>query len=572
LKDQLGSRHATRTGIQDREVYRDAIDTLTLNPADATALETLRQGALERSGRQVVGRRGLFNRIPPGLRREYAEAMRALAANPSDANAAALLMTAPDVVRGRHHAGAIRGRVLRNVPHTHRQRYAEAVRILDTQVGDVNAALRTLQGLNLDMVQLRTTGVRGALRGITKANRHSNEMAAETARVNPNDERSLEVLAGTPGQLTDPASPLGRGLYGMRVASFGLSNSVGSRLYLNPIFDPASRQWQWDISTLDGLRNWIGGAGSVVFQWGNATGLGASVAKDFAARYRVHTGKDITVQEADAPQPASQAAEASASNTSGPVDTNRRPLATYGPNNTDRAFVRFLRGLGNTNAVTHAGVNDDGSPMVKPPVIKRLPQWSSWGDTVGMIGLTGADLLQGVAYASVGHWPLAATSLLKVVGDIGMFRGSQKDYLDEYRANHGMGPVTYYSKAFRWFNAPLGNAKVNPTKVSDGLIVRGLPPLVQLGAFTAVRVLADELARQLQPEESQQPTPDVPVDQTESPPAADPLTLSPDEYWSVEGAIERRAVSAGIVETREQRDQTNNKALAQLFQLTGVPG
>ncbi|REN05632.1 hypothetical protein DSI41_24925, partial [Mycobacterium tuberculosis] len=96
LKSQLDSWHAARRGIQDRHDYAKALRILSRNPDSTTALDTLYKGAIERSARPVIGKRGWLNRIPPALRNDYAQALKAFNANPRDTQAAALLMTAPE--------------------------------------------------------------------------------------------------------------------------------------------------------------------------------------------------------------------------------------------------------------------------------------------------------------------------------------------------------------------------------------------------------------------------------------------------------------------------------------------
>jgi hypothetical protein len=609
LKNQLDTWHATRRGIKGRDDYGKALKTLAQDPSDAVALDTLYRGALERSGRQVTGKRGWLNRVPPALRKEYAAAMRKLESDPTDAGALALLVTAPDVGRGTQYAGKIRGRVLRNVPGADRQRYADAVETMATskKADELNAALKTLQGIPLDTVQRHTTGARGVLRGIPKADRQSIAMAAETVRVNPADARSQAVLDGSPGKLTSPNSPMGRTLFGMRVLSFGLSHSAGTRLYLNPIFDGPSQQWTWDITTLDGTRQWISNEGSLHSTIANATGLGATVAARYAAIYKARTGKDLSVRGEEAPAAAAAAAQAAApepaasvapaapaANTARPIGKNGKPVPVYKATDNQRWIVRFAKGLGNANAVKHPGVNDDGSPMVKPSFMARLPQYSSWGDSSGSIGMTIADALQGVIYAKAGQWDLVAPQAAKVLADLGIFRGTQKDYLDEYASNRGMGSRVYHTRWTDYLNAPLGDAKLNPAKVSDGWIRRGWPPLVVLGVAVAGRVLAEEWALHEKDQAVAQPpgTPAVPAPSTSPapttppttspttppPPAppkqqtppdpVDPKAPQPDEYWIVDAKVRERSSFSRMAEAKAKRDhQGFDEALSQLFNL-----
>ncbi|WP_157103353.1 DUF4781 domain-containing protein, partial [Variovorax sp. WDL1] len=479
LKNQLDSWHATRRGIGHGERYREALDTLARDPANIDALQTLQRGAQELSGRRVSGTRGWLRRVPPALRREYAEALKTLQNNPADVHAAALLTTAPDVGRGTQHAGALRGRVLRNVPHADRLRYQEAIRTLAAKGEGSTEALKVLQGIPLDTVQRHTTGARGALRGIPKADRHSIELAAETLRVNPEDARSQEVLDGSPGKLTSPNSPMGRTLFGMRVLSFGLSHSAGTRLYLNPIFDAPTQQWRWDVTTADGLRQWIGNEGSLHYAIGNATGLGATVANRYATLYKARTGKDFGErgeQESAAATPARTDPDGTPAPDAAkevPVGKNGKPVPVYKATDSNSKFVLYLKGLGKPAAVKHPGVNEDGTPMVKPSFIARLPQYSSWGDSSGTIGLTLSDAILGGMYIAEGNWGQALPQVAKVASDIAIFRGTRKDYLDEYGSNRGKKADVDFTRVTDFFNAPLGEAKVKPTRFSESAIRRG---------------------------------------------------------------------------------------------------
>ncbi|NDZ16494.1 hypothetical protein C7T35_22375 [Variovorax sp. WS11] len=588
LKTQLVSWHAARRGIQGRADYRQALQTLARDPADAAALATLERGAAERAARPLIGKRGWVNRVPPALRTQYAQALSRLEAGNATVDDRALLATAPEVGRGTQYAGALRGRVLRNVPGADRARYREAVDTLSTRQGDVNAALKTLEGIPLDTVQRHTTGARGAVRGIPKADRQSVAMAAETLRANPADQRSKDVLDGSPGTLTSPNSPLGRALFGARVLSFGLSHSAGTRLYLNPFFDGAAQQWTWNITSLDGARQWIGNEGSLHYAIGNATGLGATVAGRYATIGKARSGLDIKERGETPP-----AAGTTPDPTAVPLGKNGKPVPVYKATDKNSWFVRFLKGLGNPNAVKHAGVDADGKPMVKPSFVQRLPQYSSWGDSSGTIALTIADGMQGLIYAKAGQWDLAAPQILKVLSDVGIFRGTQKDYLDEYASNRKMGPRVYNTRWTNYVNAPLGEAKVTPTKISDGWIRRGWPPLVLLGVAVGGRVLAEEwsvhekdkaVAAGITPgvrqtsgpaSSSPTPTPSATPSQPQDPPTqqADPQQPDPQqpprpEYWIVDGQVRERSSFSRMAEAKGERDRMGyDEALAQLFNL-----
>ncbi|OUL98718.1 DUF4781 domain-containing protein [Variovorax sp. JS1663] len=595
LKSQLVSWHAARRGIEGRADYRQALETLATDPGNAAALATLERGAAERAVRPLIGKRGWANRVPPALRQQYTAALEKLQTGKADPADMALLMTAPEVGRGTQYAGAWRGRVLRNVPGADRARYREAVQTMSTQAGNVNAALKTLEGIPLDTVQRHTTGARGALRGIPKADRQGIEMAAETLRANPADQRSQDVLDGSPGALTSFNSPLGKALFGARVLSFGLSHSAGTRLYLNPIFDGTAQQWTWNITTLDGTRQWISNEGSLHYAIGNATGLGATVAGRYANIQKAKRGLDIT-ERGETPPPAGSTPDPTAV----PLGKNGKPVPVYKATDKNAWFVRVLKGLGNPDAVRHAGVDADGKPMVKPSFVQRLPQYSSWGDSSGTIGMTIADALQGVIYLKAGQPDLAVPQLLKVLTDVGIFRGTQKDYLDEYASNRKMGPRVYHSRVTNYVNAPLGDAKVTPTKVSDGWIRRGWPPLVLLGVAVGGRVLAEEWSMHEKnkaqaagitpgvrtpsapapsptPAPGATPTP-TPTASTPTPaptpsPPSNPPQQQPDpqprpEYWIVDGQVRERSSFSRMAEAKGERDGMGyDEALAQLFNL-----
>lgn len=145
--------------------------------------------------------------------------------------------------------------------------------------------------------------------------------------------------------------------------------------------------------------------------------------------------------------------------------------------------------------------------MVKRTFTQRLAQFSSWGDSSGTIGLTISDSIQAYMYIRAGQWDLATPQLMKVASDIGIFRGTQKDYIDEYRSNRQMGPMVYHSRLTNYFNAPLGEARTNPTETSHGWIRRGAAPLVLLGVAVAARVAAEEWSMHEKNKKPQQPAP-----------------------------------------------------------------
>jgi hypothetical protein len=420
--------------------------------------------------------------------------------------------------------------------------------------------------------------------------------------------------------VTSTDTPVGRVLFGARMLSFGLSHAAGSRIFLNHWFDPAARQWQWNPATLDGFRQWSGNLAAVVFQFANAAGQSATISNTMAQMRLYRTGKNIDAvagretpkpaeavpqQEAasvprEAPVPSGPAAPAPA-----PADTPApaaaadytRPLrdaygwriGTYKATELQPWIVRFAKGLGNAEAVIHGGRNDDGEPMLRPSLFKRLPQYASWGDTTGLAALTISDLAQGAMYAKAGQWDLVPSWAAKVLCDIGAVRGLQKEYLAEYASNRGMGPAIYHSRLTNFLNAPLGEARLHRVKVSEAWIRRGWPPLVLLAGAVAGRVLAEEWSTYEKGKKGLAGQPAVPgaPAATPTPPVAGPPLPSPSpgkspappappsppqrpksEYRVVDGDVWERSCFTCMAEAKAKRDGvTYNQALSQLFNL-----
>ena len=561
LETQLTSGVARRRGFSDsdRARYRAALQTLRTQPDDETARAVVLQGAYERAGLPVTGRRGQWNRIPPELRSAYADAMQVVRTQPVTpaqtaawADAAALLATAPYVRRARQYAGHLRGGMfMRNVPREDRARYAEAVNRLAQDPKDAQA-LRTLQMLNLDTVQRHATGYRGAWRGIHKADRHTIELEAETLRANSESTASQAVIEGAGGKVATANTPVGRSLLGLRIASFAWSNSAGTRLYLDPFLDP---NWHLSFSNADSARQAIGQPGTTLFAWANGTGFLASTVAANAAGAKARRGVDVMLthdaQSIDN-QVLKRANEAQGEADPAqklpfvPVDGNGKPVKTYRNTEGQSLLWRWFKGLGNVESATTKGLDDAGNAKIVPPVVARMPQWSSWGDATGLTFLLTATLVEGGQYAAQGQYGMAAVTLAKLAGGIWAFRGVQQDYQGELHANSGQGAYVYHSRLTTFFNAPLGSARLptmnwrgkpintetgGPTpeagtattgaktparqgetpeaadtgrKNSDAVIRKGLPPMVKLWAGVAIMVGMDEWLKAMKAEQARQ--------------------------------------------------------------------
>lgn len=583
LDTQLTGNVAFRRGFsaEERARYKEALETLGREPDNNAARAVLLESAYQRAGLPVTGWRGTWNRIPPALRKQYAEAMEILKTQPSNSaawgEAAALLATAPYVRRGRQYAGGVRGGLLmRNVPHADRKRYAEAVNDLARNPGD-KQALHTLQMLHLDTIQRHTTGFRGAWRGIHKADRHTIELEAQTLRVNPDSKTSQTALESVPGKLATANTPVGRTLLGLRIASFAWSNSAGTRLYLDPFFD---KDWHISFANADSARKAIGTPGTALFAWANGTGFMASTGAAFAAGAKARRGVDVMVTH-DADSAANKALQAQAQTQAQtqqaarepviPLDRKGKPVKTYKNTENQPVVWRWIKGLGNVESATYNGLDDHGNPKVLPPRLARMPQWSSWGDATGLTFLLTATVVEGGSYLAQGQYGMAAVTLGKVVGGVLAFRGVQQDYQGELHANAGKGTYVYHSKLTTFFNAPMGSAhwptmnwRGKPTgeaaqagaKNSDPVIRRGLPPMIKLWAGVALMVGFDEWLQAIKKAQAENgPT----FQSTTSMPSQSTYT-SPLE--SLRPVLERE-LPPGI--TTLPPMETRNPALAQIF-------
>ncbi|MEI5667854.1 hypothetical protein WBO78_27005 [Bosea sp. CCNWLW174] len=402
----------------------------------------------------------------------------------------------------------------------------------------------TIADAHLDILARRTTGWRGAVWGHSRADRMNYLLAFETLRANRLDAEAMKVLETAPGRLISPNTPTGRFLEFARYASFGISNANTTRLVTNPFLDPAAYRYLGVLDTFGGAADLASNSASAAFLFGNMPGVIGTASKrgvgdaDFNASKKaadeLHAASTGGNVPATAAQPKS--APPTQGTGSGPAGKNNKPHPTYAATSGGGKIIgpirRFFVGGGDPRAVYHDGrlpagpPEADGTqkykPMHKPSLIQRWPQYASAGDTYGMVPFFVADSIHAANAFAAGQPVLGGIELLKVAADWYVFRGAQKDYIDEYRSNRGMGPIVWHSRVTDMFNAPLNGAERNPSSIDKPWLRYGLPPLVLLGAAVAVRV-GLSLVFPWEPIEE----PPQPVPTPDPAPAPDPMQTPP---------------------------------------------
>ncbi|SEM58777.1 hypothetical protein SAMN04515666_1155 [Bosea lupini] len=402
----------------------------------------------------------------------------------------------------------------------------------------------TIADAHLDILARRTTGWRGAVWGHSRADRMNYLLAFETLRANRLDAEAMKVLETAPGRLISPNTPTGRILEFARYASFGISNANTTRLVTNPFLDPAAYRYLGVLDTFGGAADLASNSASAAFLFGNMPGVIGTASKrgvgdaDFNASKKaadeLHAASTGGNVPATAAQPKS--APPTQGTGSGSAGKNKKPHPTYPATSGGGKIIgpirRFFVGGGDPRAVYHDGRLPDGppeadgtqkyKPMHKPSLIQRWPQYASAGDTYGMVPFFVADSIHAANAFAAGQPVLGGIELLKVAADWYVFRGAQKDYIDEYRSNRGMGPIVWHSRVTDMFNAPLNGAERNPSSIDKPWLRYGLPPLVLLGAAVAVRV-GLSLVFPWEPIEE----PPQPVPTPDPAPAPDPMQTPP---------------------------------------------
>lgn len=446
----------------------------------------------------------------------------------------------------------------------------------------------TIADAHLDILARRTTGWHGAVWGHSRADRMNYLLAFETLRANRLDAEAMKVLATAPGRLISPNTPTGRILEFARYASFGISNANTTRLVTNPFVDPAAYRYLGVLDTFGGAADLASNTASAAFLFGNLPGVIGTASKrgvgdaDFNAPRKAAEQLGASSGAGNAPAisgtaQAGTAAQGAAAPT-GSSGKKPKPHPTYSATSGGRIIGpvrRFFAGAGDPRAVLHDGRLPDGppaadgtqsyKPMYKPSLIQRWPQYASAGDAYGMVPFIVADSIHAVNAFAAGHPVVGGIELLKVAADWFTFRGAQKDYIDEYRSNRGLGPIVWHSRVTDMFNAPLNGAERNPSSVDKPWLRYGLPPLVLLGAAVAVRVglsLAfpwEPPEERLQPDPVDTPPPDPAQLPTPEPDQAPPFQCPEVPYRPIANVRDdagqeapARTASARFVTTREK--------------------
>ncbi|CAN7143942.1 hypothetical protein LJR090_000146 [Bosea sp. LjRoot90] len=464
------------------------------------------EALLDQIGRQVTGGQGRRLGIEKTDRQRYASAIemaKNAVENGKTPNPATMMVVREAVVdiatqpllgkRGFFHRVGNKSEIEQAAAELHRD---------PTQ----SAPWLTIADAHLDILKRRTTGWHGAIWGHSRADRMNYLLAFETLRANRLDAEAMKVLETAPGRLISPNTPTGRILEFARYASFGISNANTTRLVTNPFLDPGAYRYLGVLDTFDGAATLASNSASAVFLFGNIPGVVGTASKrgvgdaDFNAPKKAAEELNASASAGNVPATQAQPGTPAQSGTA-PAGKNQKPHPTYPATSGGKIIGpvrRFLASAGDPKAVAHDGRLPDGPPeadgtqkyvpMYKPSLVQRWAQYASAGDAAGMVPFFAADGVHFVEALAERQYVLAGIEGTKLVANWCIFRAAQKDHIDEYRSNRGMGPIVWHSRVTDMFNAPLNGAERNPSSIDKPWLRYGLPPLVLLGAGVAVRV------------------------------------------------------------------------------------
>ena len=299
-------------------------------------------------------------------------------------------------------------------------------------------------GAALDVVQRQVSGWRGVSRGLTRSARDELAFASELLRVNPEDGEAFRRLESASDQMLALTSPLGRALEVLRLASYGINDAAGPRVFANIWLDPKSGLL--NVSNASRTFSNLATAAFIPVHWGNN---GSALAAHLLGARGARFDRDHEVQAEGA-----------------------RMRGFYRGNADRSALVQWLQGLGDREAVIYPSTLPDGSRIRKPsPVMRVQEQAMRAAAVIGAGPFMLADLAAVPHAFASGHYAAGAADLSKAVADLLFASGYRQSYIDLFRANRGLGATVRQNRLIPWLNAPLRGATTTPANITQPRLV-----------------------------------------------------------------------------------------------------
>ncbi|MGN6808394.1 MAG: PIG-L family deacetylase [Trinickia sp.] len=330
-----------------------------------------------------------------------------------------------------------------------------------TEVEGVSSSLERADMPALDLLERRTTGVRGLVRGYRRHDRDELAMFAEILRTTPDDVdafRRLDTLANE--GLFASESPVERARRVFWGASYAPSDIAAAGIWLAP------QVMLTGFDSIEGTATWLANLATLMFVPVHLSGNGGQrLARSLEVIGNKHNF-DPTVPAAG--------------------DKLRRFL----PGNDERPlWVRKALG----ELLFYSRKRPDGGRLYKPPFFQRLPEFQMLGATIASVPFAAANALGAAHSIMTGDIASASLQMGMVAADGVFLRGFQLAHQHAHGANHGRGPIVRRGPIAA-IRPPVRGAEASPVDitqphlVADGGLLRRIDPEIVIGAGMITQV------------------------------------------------------------------------------------
>lgn len=386
-----------------------------------------------------------------------------------------------------------------------RQRFLDAHAQWRQDKGDL-AKFQQMRQCYIELFEFMTTGWRGAVRGISRADRRAVHLAVSILRRNPGDASSVKVMTDVVQKMFNPETPMGRALLGLRMLSLGWTLTSVSQIGVKPsMWVNGAAMWSAGSKLIDSL-------GTVAPAWARRGGVQPS-------------------EHAQGSEP-------------GKLGKSRVVPQTRGDDGYER------------DPETGEKVLDkNGEPVKrdKVPLRSRLKLYTAGMDAMPFGLLALGDSLGSryqEAWNAMPHvhdfrsfavvwWPVAYDGLILAPYAVLSARGLWKDWKVEIRGARGMGPATYVpprwaewlqpSVADTYMYKDLARGQVY-ARHDQPVAIRGFHPAVPYGiggVVVALGLLFRPDSEEVDDKTSAPPLPTGPGTPPQSPPSPPPQPPTP---------------------------------------------
>jgi hypothetical protein len=330
-----------------------------------------------------------------------------------------------------------------------------------TEVEGVTSSLEPADMPALDLLESRTTGVRGLMRGYRRHDRDELAMVAEILRTTPDDVdafRRLDTLANE--GLFASESPVERARRVFWGASYAPSDIAAAGIWLAP------QVMLTGFDSIEGTATWLANLATLMFVPVHLSGNGGQrLARSLEVIGNKHNF-DPTVPAAG--------------------DKLRRFL----PGNDERPlWVRKALG----ELLVYSRKRPDGGRLYKPPFFQRLPEFQMLGATIASVPFAAANALGAAHSVMAGDIASASVQMGMVAADGVFLRGFQLAHQHAHGANHGRGAIVRRGPIAA-IRPPARGAEASPVDitqphlVADGGLLRRIDPEIVIGAGMITQV------------------------------------------------------------------------------------